>query len=71
MCIYIYICIYIYLRIHMYVHIHVLNVQIANCSVPCLFLHLPSAVPDECVKMADLVLMTVSFHTESKPYPNP
>lgn len=35
--------------------------EISNCSVPCLFLHLPSGVPDECVQMADLVLMTTSI----------
>ena len=32
--------------------------EIAACSVPCLFLQLPAAVPDECVEMADLVLIS-------------
>ena len=40
--------------------------QIANCSVQCLFLHLPSGANQECVEMADLVLLTVSDVTCSE-----
>ena len=43
--------------------------EIAHCSVPCLFLYLPSGVGESCVEMADLVLMTSSVtppHTSVK-----
>ena len=36
--------------------------EISNCSVPCLFLHLPSGVSEDCVEAVDLVLLTAAMH---------
>ena len=32
--------------------------EISNCSVPCVFMHVPAGAPDQCVEMADLVLLS-------------